>query len=498
MTWLNNGCLLVIDPTKNKPAIIDNQIEFSKLSETPTLTFYQQSQKIFTNVMNNDVDYYDICAQYSDLFVQNSDLKCYSLCFELLPICFFTKNYTKDTNFRNQLLKASRLFELPQSDLPKLLCYLANANQENANQANDFSERYRVKGGTEKAKKLLLQIHTTQNIDWWLQELFIFSTNSVASDFDIEFIDYLLNDEIDCGHFFLTMAITLFFHRLKIDRQCIIDYALENIKDNFTSRRDNLIYNILISRRDVKFNPTNDERLEFLQRIYENTQNSFFTVHFLGLISKEESSIQKEFRLAVLRYSELLCSYDSGQYRHLIPYYLSSITKKEDNHAVPQMLQNVILATPEAIPSGDISSNDPLHDFLEEFSKLDTFKKEYCLESIKKLNEVRFSIDNIDNHELNNELDTKSITDFLNENFLQSDKKIQRETINTLVEFKLNDKNILSDLHNINESVVIGMIDSYLDVDEAKKEDQDDPNLYLEKHLFDYIAANGDMPEFDD
>lgn len=488
MTWLNNGCLLVFDKDKNKPAIIDNQIEFSKLSETPALTFYQQSQKIFTNVMNNDIDYYDICAQYSDLFVQNSDLKCYSLCFELLPICFFTKNYTKDTNFRNQLLKASRLFELPQSDLPKLLCYLANANQENANQANDFSERYRVKGGTEKAKKLLLQVHTTQNIDWWLQELFIFSTNSVASDFDIEFIDYLLNDEIDCGHFFLTMAITLFFHRLKIDRECIIDYARKNIKDNFASRRDNLIYNILISH-DL----TNEKPQEFLQGIYENTQNSFFTVHFLGLISKEVPSIQKEFRLAVLRYSELLCSYDSGQYRHLIPYYLSSITKKEDNHAVPQMLQNVILATPEAIPSGDISSNDPLHDFLEEFSKLDSFKKEYCLESIKKLNEVRFKIDK------DEELDTKSITDFLNENFLQSDKKIQRETINTLVELKLKDKkNILSDLHDINESVVIGMIDSYLDVDGAKKKDQVDPNLYLEKHLFDYIASNGDMPEFDD
>ena len=67
--------------------------------------------------------------------------------------------------------------------------------------------------------------------------------------------------------------------------------------------------------------------------------------------------------------------------------------------------------------------------------------------------------------------------------------------VNTLVNCESEDpnehRNFLPNLEDLDGSVVVGMIESYLDVDHKDKE-----KICLEQRLFDCIASTGDMPEF--
>ena len=216
---------------------------------------------------------------------------------------------------------------------------------------------------------------------------------------------------------------------------------------------------------------------------YNVSQSSLFSVHFLNLIKKETSEISQEYQLAVLRYVELLSSLE--QYRPLIPDYMKTIISSKQN--VPQALQNVL-------PS--IINNMPA-DIIEQANQLESFEKEYSLKSIQTL----YNID---------KMNDDSITAFLNDNFLDTNKKTKLEIMKEVVDYpieksetnKLNEdatgesndkskKNKLSNLNDVKGSVIVGMIESYLDVD--FKEDE---SRFLEEKLFEYIADNGDIPEY--
>ena len=60
----------------------------------------------------------------------------------------------------------------------------------------------------------------------------------------------------------------------------------------------------------------------------------------------------------------------------------------------------------------------------------------------------------------------------------------------------------LQELQDIKESVIVDMMETYLDNDDIDSDDnendhnQENISELLEQHLFDYIAANGDLPEF--
>lgn len=465
MEWLNIGCPLILSQSDLKPKVIENMIETSDLPEND---FYKQCQIIFHNFNNssNPISKVEASNQYAKLFKERSNQQfSFSLCFLLLPICFF-KESSSGEDFRYKLIEILQLTEPPNNIWSQLLYYLAIKNE-------DFEKYFDRNGGTEPARKLFLQIHECKNIDWWLEELLLYSTNLNASDFDREMINYVTeNDKIECGNFLQTMILTLFYHLLIIHRSSIVCYAKENIQPNNAS--ENFIYDLI----------TCDHKdLNFLKNVYNVSQSSLFSVHFLNLIKKETSEISQEYQLAVLRYVELLSSLE--QYRPLIPDYMKTIISSKQN--VPQALQNVL-------PS--IINNMPA-DIIEQANQLESFEKEYSLKSIQTL----YNID---------KMNDDSITEFLNDNFLDTNKKTKLEIMKEVVDYpieksetnKLNEdatgesndkskKNKLSNLNDVKGSVIVGMIESYLDVD--FKEDE---SRFLEEKLFEYIADNGDIPEY--
>lgn len=472
MEWLNIGNLLIINPSDNdKPKVVENIIETSDLPEND---FYTQCQSIFHNLnkSSNPISKIEASNQYAKLFKERSNQQfSFSLCFLLLPICFFDKKTSSSEDFRYKLVEILQLTEPPKNICSQLLYYLAIKNE-------NFEKYFDRNGGTEPARKLFLQIHECKNIDWWLQELLLYSTNLFASDFDKEMINYVTeNDKIECGNFLQTMILTLFYHLLFINRNSIVYYAKENIRPNNSS--ENFVYSIITSDHE-----------QFLKNVYNVSQSSLFSVHFLNLIKKEMSEISQEYQLAVLRYVELLSSQE--QYRPLIPDYMKTIISSKQN--VSQALQNVLPSLINDIP-----------DIIKEANQLESFEKEYSLKSIQTL----YRID---------EMNDDSITEFLNENFLDTNRKTKLDVMKAVVDYPIektgtnklevlnddgneqdakgesNEKskaNKLKDLKDVKGSVIVGMIESYLDVD--YKEDE---SRFLEEKLFEFIANNGDIPEY--
>lgn len=461
MLWLNNSCPLTINITNEHPRVIENA---TILSDQFEKDFYFKCESIFNQInrKENPITSEEGSNKYAELFKEKNDKEfSFSLCFLLLSIC---NSQINNKNCREKLLEILKIMEPPKKIHPQLLYFLALKNSE-------FETRFGQLGGTEPALKLLLQIHTTKNIEWWLQELLLYSTSLNASDFDKELISSIvLNNTIDCGNFLQTMIITLYYHILVITKESICDYAEENISHK--NAAEDFIYNIMTS-----------SSYGYLKEAYAVSQSSLFSVHILNLFLKEARYL-KEYHNAVIRYVEFLSS--DVELRPLIPSYLSTIAEKE--MTVPKIIQNVLPAIVNNMPKC----------IIDQVSELESFEKEYSLKSIRKLREwAKNSKSNTQNY--NSEHAEKSdendvdIADFLNECFVDSNKKVKRDIMKVVVDFEKdgNQSNKLQKLENVKGSVYVGMIESYLDAENRTKERE-----FLNQSLFDYIAENGDIPEY--
>lgn len=483
MTWLNNGCALLVNrhsELEDKPINVSDPLDFDYLDDEDKKYFYFACKNIFIQTNNGEISYEKASYEYAKYFRPLKDVNVkhlsYSICFLLLPICYFTE---KKKNYRNDLIQLVQLLDEPKNKYSQLLYYLVlnktNDFGENVDEIdrnyNDFRSRYIQEGGTEAACKLFFEIHNAQNIEWWLNELYLYSTNLNASEFDTEMINYVASSEVvECDNFLLTMILTLYFHILEISRQSIIDYASENI--HVTDEQDRFVYNILIS------NP------ESFASVYDIFRNSLFSVHFLNLInhdSKVNVDVKKDYCLAVQRYVEMICS--NVDFVNIIPYYIASITDDKPQ-LIPQVLQNVF----PALAINDKTEDDMLNDIIEKISSLESFEKEYSLKSIRKINEIKSSENKIEGYE---------ISKFLNENFYETNQEVKLDLTKTILQ-----SYDLQELQDIKESVIVDMMETYLDNDDIDSDDnendhnQENISELLEQHLFDYIAANGDLPEF--
>ncbi|OHT09921.1 hypothetical protein TRFO_04480 [Tritrichomonas foetus] len=526
MIWLNNSTFLKLN-NPNDLSDVSVQENVLDVEETDPETFINECASIFSSLDKKEISCQQACIQYARLFLGFSsddfefeNYRFCAFCFYALAISFLKSNDDNiNKDVRRDLLEAARLCLRPPNSIFADLIYKLAIKDE-----NDFATKYLNHGGSKIVLSELIKIHVASNVIWWLESLIRLSDDLFTTDFDREFINYLTDDIINCDDPFLSMAITFFFHFNQVKPQNVMEYVQEFIHNETPQAMLlNGIFHFpfFLNDQNPQDPPDDSVKYSFVREVFNSTGMPTFAVHFLHIVFCESNSnyVETEFQISVNRFIETLST--RPNLTKLIPKYLSAGNSRRDY--VAHELQRISPAIFEYLPEETQNDINSLPDY-----------------EIRKQNDFRRNItlfkDIISKQKGCDDQDYTPISHFLNKNFFMCDENIKKDLVemvtqtNTVVDsneqyddfindMSDNDYNdndddddnnhhpnnnfnnsddenvkqftILEMMNDLDESVVVSMIESYLDVEGHEKQ-----KLDLEQHLFDYIANNGDLPMY--
>lgn len=527
MIWLNTGCPIVVktkataDQSKQdetqKP--FDMPFQFHNSENHSTARFVETFGKLMKREISPSQDSESFGSEYE---IDHKDKKenLFFQVFQMLPICVLhqpNNNY----DYRSKMLEIAK--KISQStvtdEMVRMCCLLAFDSKV------EFRNKYRECGGSDAAISLLLKVHNLasntagqNSIDWWLQELLQYSNDPFASDFDSEFINYLIDhDTIDCGDPLLTLIITLFFSYNTITRKIIAHYGKSNFLDNHIADRK-------ILQKVLTFSLKREDKFSFIQDIYQEYKDEDLTLRLLSILyidditnnkGENKDFLHKEFRLSTLRYTEYLLSTVGVVH---IPTFLkygytnSSTSNDQLYKALLQTVLPAIHGLPENICQNiaHFENNDYKQLFEQTKDKQHSraFIPQYFFRSDKEtqlattkhylgFNEVLGQSDEYTSLEEEEEKEDIGKDDG-DQNLLSKETFTTQENLQT-------NSDADKDMKALDVNVLIGMIDitnEYAD-DVAFQQNSSnyrlliDKKIELEQSLFDYLAEHGDLPEYD-
>ena len=492
MIWLNNTFFACYDQT-NDEISEETEIISSELSLLPELlndsfpNIFMEFSTIFSELLNNKITSSEACFKYSDVFRafgENEAAEFYNVCFRILGL-FLDQN---EKDIRTKIIEAGINLPEPKDNKSLLLYYLC------FNKKNYFLQIYKDFGGTEIAADKFFEIHLTKKVGRWLQNMLQLQEDRRVSKFDKELIDELLEDVINCDNDFLTMAVTLFLHHDVV--------TLDDIYQHYESENDKLqkvdedYFNFFKALFGFLNNKTTD-KTDFFKKIYRFQKNSFISFHFIYIIccyindsksSDNNTNQKKEFQLALLRCVETLASLD---------FFYDADDEEKNEYLNKLSLYFNLIEYPEILLKNEFAFKSIYSlDIQNKIDHLTNF-------TIKLQNKLRTEfnehIRNIqENYSISQVLECSELCNFLNDNFYQCDDDLKHDIVSTILE-PLPDSNdsILKGAIDIDESVILSMIEFYLDRNSSMEDDKIKKiRLELEQHIFNYISSHGDLPEY--